>query len=160
MRKKDKKLSKYAWNYTKIVVQFKAFPFVSPPGLFISWAIGPPDPTEELSFEHRSKSFRKKVAPPCSWVKWLCPSSHTFFTARLVAREYLLRADTEGKPKNRTESKDRVAIKSRVTLMGRSRVGLSRQFKVPVRDCEYSDTQHRSDLANEFSQRETTMLEP
>lgn len=76
-----------------------------------------------------------------------------------MAGEYLLRVDAEGKAKNKTESKDRVAIMSRVTLMGGSRVGINRQFKVPVRDWEYSDTQYRSDLANESSQRKIVMLE-
>ena len=65
----------------------------------------------------------------------------------------------EGKPENRTESKDVVAVMSRVTVMRELQVGLYRKSKVPAGDCEYSDTQYRSGLANESSQRETTMVE-
>lgn len=59
--------------------------------------------------------------------------------------------------KPRTESKDRLAIMSKITLMGGLHVRLDRKFKVPFRDCEYSDTRYRSDLANESSQREITI---
>lgn len=43
--------------------------------------------------------------------------------------------------------------------MGGLHIGLNRTLKVPLGDCEYSHTQHRSYLANESPQRETTMLE-
>lgn len=46
---------------------------------------------------------------------------------------------------------------SKITLMGGLHVGLNRKEKVPVGDCEYSDTRYRRDLANESSQREITI---
>lgn len=108
----------------------------------------------------QAQKLQENIAPTCSYIRWLSVPSHLHSQVDGWGK---LGGDAEGKPRDRTESKDRAAVEPRVTLMGRSQVGLNRKLKYQL---EIMSTvalhvgEDTSDLANKSSQRETTMPQP